>query len=205
MIVQWCVKGLDLPSDDIARSIIDDRCGIICNWWRTVKQISPQERREKLTPGNIDMHVNQFQSIDPVTGLPFCEQTPFISLTAGTIERDAAMKTNRTRRALDTAIWFGTDFGRRRYAYLYRCWVVVAPRPSVEVEGVAEEIRDLNVYRRYSPYQTEGEIAAKIVVPANQIMQCEKWDASGVPQPVWTHLNSSFTNPETLSNIRELI
>ena len=204
-MIQWCIKGLNLANDDIARGIIDGRQGILCNWWRTVHRITPDGIREKLTPGNIDMHVNQFHSIDPVTGRPFRDETPFISLSAGTIERDAVMKTNRARRALYTGIWFGTDFGRHRYAYLYRCWLVVAPRPSVEVEGIAEEVRDLNVYRRYSAYQPEGEIAAKINVPANQIMQCEKWDAVGVPQLVWTQLNPLFTSPEALSNIRELI
>ena len=83
----------------------------------------------------------------------------------------------------------------------------MAPRQSVAVEGVGEEVRDLNVYRRYSPFQTEGEIAAKIQVPANQIKQCEKWekDASGTFHRQWCYANPVFTRPETLSNIRELI
>jgi hypothetical protein len=205
MMIQWCVKGLHLADDNAAKSIIASRQGLQCNWWRDVHTITPAEKRDKLTPNNIDMHVNQFEDPDPVTGRPFREVTPFISLTAGTIERDAVMKTNTARRALRTALWFGSDFGRARYAYLFRCWVVVAPRRSVEVEGVAEEIRDLNVYRSYSPYQTEGEITAKIQVPANQIMHCEKWYAGGVPHLIDTYSNKSFTHPATLSNIREVI
>lgn len=205
MMIQWCLKGLHLDDDATARRIIDERSGIICNWWRDVGRIAPPAVREKLTPDNIEMHVNQFEDLDPATNRPFCEVTPFISLTAGTVERDSVMKTNRARRALQTAIWFGSNFGRARYAYLYRCWLVVAPRHSIEVEGVAEEVRDLNVYRRWSPYQTEGEITAKIQVPGNQIKQCEKWEAAGVPHLVWTHINHSFIGPETLSNIREVI
>jgi hypothetical protein len=86
--------------------------------------------------------------------------------------------------------------------------VLVGPRPAVEVEGVAEEIRDLNTYRRYSAYQTEGEVAAKIVVPDNHIQKCQKWEwdrASKTINPDWIHQNPRFTAPDTLSNVRELI
>jgi hypothetical protein len=78
------------------------------------------------------------------------------------------------------------------------------------VEGVAEEIRDLNTYRRYSDYQTEGEVAAKVVVPDNHIQKCQKWTwnrqaMSIAPAPGWIQVNPRFTSPDTLSNVRELI
>lgn len=205
MLIQWCIKGLTLPNDEAAEQIIDKRVGLLCNWWRRVGRITPQQRRQKLTPYNVDMHVNHFTAHDPVSGGEFCKSTPFISLSAGTVERDAAMKTNTIRTARETALWFGTQFGQQRYAYLFHCWVVVAPRRSVEIEGVAEEVRDLHTYRSYSAYQLEGEIAAKIQVPSNQILKCEKWDNQGVPRRVWTHPNPAFIPPETLSNIREVI
>ncbi|MEV6829819.1 hypothetical protein [Amycolatopsis sp. NPDC051102] len=209
MIIQWCVKGIHLPNDDAAKELIDSGGGLLCNWWRNVHRISPPEVRDKLTPANINRHVNHFTAHDPATGSPFCENSPFISLSAGTVERDAVSATNFVHRARKTALWFGTQFGRQDYAYLYTCWVLLAPRTAVGIEGVAEEVRDLNVYRRYSAYQTEGEVAAKVIVPDNQISKCEKWELNGRTRRwfdlAWTQSNPRFTPPEILTNVRELI
>jgi hypothetical protein len=209
MIVQWCVKGLSLPDDTTARTIIDNRAGLLCNWWRDVGTISPPQSRDRLTAGNLDRHVNHFSAIDPSNGRPFSEQTPFISLSAGVVERDTAAKTNYVHRARKAGLWFGSNFGANTTAYIYVCWVILAPRSAVEVEAVAEEVRDLNTYRRYSEFQTEGEIAVKIIVPANQIQQCERWDLDVTSRPkfvqTWVHSNPRFTPPELLTNVRELI
>jgi hypothetical protein len=208
MIVQWCIKGLALQNDAQAKAIIDRRAGISSNWWRAVVNIKQSDIPDKLTAANLDFHVNHFSDPDPSTGLPFSDRTPFISLSSGTVERDSIAKTNYVHAALRTALWFGTNFGSSNTAYLYTCWVLVGPRPAVEVEGVAEEIRDLNTYRRYSAYQTEGEVAAKIVVPDNHIQKCQKWEwdrASKTINPDWIHPNPRFTAPDTLSNVRELI
>lgn len=208
MIVQWCIKGLSLPTDDYARAIIDSGGGLVCNWWRRVSTISPQEIRTRLTENAIDMHVNHFDEKDPQTGLAISGDTPFISLSAGTVERDIVAKTNNVHRARRTALWFGTHFGRRDEAYLYTCWVLLAPRPAIGVEGVAEEVRDLNAYRKYSPYQTEGEIVAKIIVPDNHIQSCEKWEYDrAIPaiRKTWEYVNPRFSSPAVLSNIRALI
>lgn len=208
VMIQWCIKGMALTDDNAARTIIDGQGGIVCNWWRQVHIITPQAIRLKLTTPNLDRHVNHFQEIDSATGRPFSELTPFISLSAGTIERDALARTNFARRARRTALWFSTDFGQRNYGYLFTCWVVVSPRPNVEIEGMAEEVRELNVYRRYSAFQTEGEVVAKIIVPDNHIQSCEKWDLTpkrGGFTRAWIHDNPRFTPPERLANVRELI
>lgn len=208
MIVQWCVKGLSLESDEEAKALIDDRRGLLCNWWRAIDTITPVEVEQKLTYDNLDRHINQFGAKDPGTGTPFSLQTPFISLSAGTVERDMVRATNHVRRARHTALWFGSDFARNSVAYLVVCWVVVAPRPAIAVKGIAEEPRDLHTYRRYSPFQTEGEITAKIEVPAAQLHSVEKWEVDLPARRIthaWTDLNSVFTPPETLSNVREAI
>jgi hypothetical protein len=208
MIVQWCVKGLALDADDQARSIIDGQLGLVCNWWRDVNLISPQEIRTRLTSAALDAHVNHFGDVDPSTGRPFGDLTPFISLSCGVVERDAANRTNHVRRARQTALWFGTSFGQRSYTYLFVCWVVLAPREAVEIEGVAEEIRDLNTYRRYSDYQPEGEVTAKVIVPDNHIYACERWDLDVEARryvETWVQPNPRFTPPERLSNVRDLI
>src|SRR5262249_33926755 len=165
-------------------------------------------RRERLTLTNLNLHVNHFTMIDPSCGRPFNEVTPFISLSAGTVERDAAAKTNLVHRARRTALWFGIEFGRRSTAFLYLCWIVLAPRQAVEVEGVGEGGRDLNTYRRYSASPTEGEGVGKVWVPGNQMRACEKWtwDRSAHRLALdWCHTNPRFTPPERLSNIRELL
>ncbi|WP_203784695.1 hypothetical protein [Paractinoplanes rishiriensis] len=198
-----------MQDDDAACRIIDDRQGLVCQWWRTSVDIDPAEVADKLTPQALDQHVNHFTDPDPSTGRPFNQVSPFISLSAGTVERDAVARTNWVRRARRTALHFGTEFGWKTTAYLYPCWVILAPRNAVEIQHVAEEVRDLNTYRHYSPFQTEGEIVAKIEVPDNHIQCCEKWELVGGPagfyRRVWSHPNPRFVRPERLTNVRELI
>jgi hypothetical protein len=218
MIVQWCIKGLALPSDADARKIINSGLGLISNWWRGALQQPPFQQppfdqiKTKLTPAGIDMHVNHFTEIDPATQQAYSAQSPFISLSAGAVERNAAAQTNIVHRARKTALLFGTNFGRLHFAYLFTCWVVLAPRRAVSLEGVAEEVRDLNTYRRYSAFQTEGEVVAKLRVPDNQIKSCEKWqlhpmgpDGRPCLRVKWTQVNPRFIPPERLTNIRQLI
>ena len=208
MDVQWCVKGLSLTDDATAREIIQSGQGLLCNWWRSSNIIRPSEVRDKLTEANLDLHVNHFGLTNPSTGQCVGDETPFISMSAGTVERRVAARTNVVHRARRTALWFGTNFGQAPVAYLYICWVVVAPRQAVEVEAVAEKVRDLNVYRAYSDYQTEGEIVAKIYVPANQIQRLEKWEwEQDGPSMARTEVfeNPNFAAPTVLSNVMELI
>jgi hypothetical protein len=202
------VKGLSLPDDDTARRLIDSGVGLLSNWWRDAGIITRIEVSGQLTLSALDRHINHFDDPDPATSRPFREITPFISLSAGTVERRSATATNFAHRARKTALWFGTEFGAKPSAYLFVCWLVLAPRPAVEVEGVAEEVRDLNTYRRYSAFQTEGEIVAKVNVPATQIHSCEKWlwdPTQNILQMDWVHQNRSFIAPESLSNVREMI
>jgi hypothetical protein len=205
VIVQWCVKGLSLGSDAEAKSIIDSGEGLLSQWWRDARGFQAYDVKRKLTPANIDMHVNQFHQRDPATGRPFYETTPFISLTAGTLERDTVLATNIVHSARRVALHFGSRFGADSTAYLFHCWVVVGPRRAVVVEGVAEEVRDLNSWRDYSAFQTEGEVAAKVRVPVNQIACCEKWEVKPSHSLLWSYDNPDFTPPETLSNIREML
>ena len=209
MFVQWAVKGLALLDDAVARKILEDGQGLPCNWWLRNEELDPADIRDKLTARNLDLHVNHFTAPDPASGKPFNEETPFISLSAGTVERDATARTNFVHRARRTALWFGTNFGRQPTAYLFVCWVILAPRASIEVEHLAEEIRDLNAYRHFSPFQTEGEIVAKIQIPDNHIACCEKWQLDTTKPECYrlvdTYDNPRFVDPHRLTNVRELI
>jgi len=199
---------MSLPNKAAAAQILASQDGLMCNWWRRVHRISPHEVRHRLTANNVDMHVNHFTDKDPATGLPFNEESPFISMSAGTVERDAVARTNYVHRARKTALYFGTQFGQLPTAYLFVCWLILAPRPSAEIETVAEEVRDLNSYRHYSPFQTEGEVLAKVHVPDNHIHCCEQWDfepAANLYRCTDVIPNPRFTSPEQLSNVRELI
>jgi hypothetical protein len=214
MFVQWCVKGIrgrleGEPEDsgltaDEAISIVRDGHGILCNWWRRVITISPPQRRQKLTAANLDLHINNYSS--------FANETPFISLAAGCVERDVFYRTNRIYPADDTALAFATENGVRP-GFLFYCWVIVGLRPAVSIEAVAEEVRELNAYRSWSAYQLEGELTAKIQVHANHIQRVEWWQPGGNGQiqlqsspPDWnpSYLNPYFDPPSNVSNIREL-
>jgi hypothetical protein len=214
MFVQWCVKGIrgrsnsdpievGLTADD-AIAIIRDGNGIQCNWWRTVGTISPAEIRQKLTTANLDLHVNSYNRVR--------NDTPFISLTAGCVERNIFYQTNRVFPAEDTALMFATKNGTQS-GFLFYCWVIVGLKPAVAIEGIAEEVRELNSYRSWSAFQLEGELTAKINIPANQIQRVEWWvpgpDGQLVQQTArrdWTpaYFNPLFNPPSEVSNIREL-
>jgi hypothetical protein len=209
MFIQWCVKGIRgrLDSEDPgvgindaqARAMIDCGEGILCNWWRKVGEITPAQERDKLTQANLDRHIHDYDQ--------FKDETPFISLTAGCVERDAALRFNRIHEAQDVALRFATEWGKRD-GYLFYCWVVVGLKPAPSVQGVAEEVRELNTYLSYSDFQLEGEVTVKIYVPANQIERCERWEANGqgkVSGPRWQHYNQRFDAPAVISNIRYLL
>jgi hypothetical protein len=164
----------------------------------------PSEIRQKLTTTNLDLHVNNYNHI--------YNDTPFISLTAGCVERDTFYRTNRVLPAEDTALMFATRNGAQS-GFLFYCWVIVGLKPAVAIEGVAEEVRELNSYRSWSAYQLEGELTAKIHIPANQIQRVEWWAPGPGGEPTrqtsrseWNpaYLNPSFNPPSDVSNIREL-
>jgi hypothetical protein len=105
---------------------------------------------------------------------------------------------------------FASDFGRYRgQCYLFYCWVVVGLTPAVEVKHLAEEVRELNTYRRFSAFQTEGEIVAKIEVPARQIHRFERYEILGSRNKVTdisfvdAFKNPRYVDPYAIVNIRD--
>ena len=210
MFVQWCIKGIagresfDPPhtglDDDAARDLIDSAEGILCNWWRNASGIARTDVAGKLTPGNLTRHIHDYAN--------FGAETPFISLTAGCVSREIALRLNRVHEAQDIALRFATDFGHRT-GYLYYCWVIVGLNPAVEIESVAEEVRELHTYLSWSDYQLEGEVTAKIVVPATQIERCERWDSDRAGRVerscTWRHDNPAFCDPASVVNLRRFL
>jgi hypothetical protein len=171
--------------------------GIYSNWWRNKVTISPPEIRAMLTDGNLDRHLHDYHT--------FGHGTPYISLAAGAVLRDPATMTNLVYDAVDTALFFATDDWNRPGALFY-CWTVVGFHPAVPFEFVSEPVRDLLIYRGWSPFHDEGEIAAKVHIAAHQVRRIEWWD----PTVSQVHPSSSWDNPEyrapdPLLNERDLI
>lgn len=193
MIIQHCLKGVSGIDEATALSIISGG-GIKCNWWRHQGTITANEIQRKLNAHSLDLHVNNYSAVQV--------DTPYISLSAGCVERDTTKKKNIVHSARETALQFATDFGHAK-GFLFYCWVVVSAKPTPEVEYLAEEVRDPNSNRWYSDYQTEGEITAKVHVPSNQIMGFEEVDERGCVIN-WVS-NPTFTPASRVDNVRGVL
>jgi hypothetical protein len=209
MFVQTCIKGVHGINLSVANEILDGE-GLVCNWWRNKGTISAKDIDKRLTSSELDLHVNSYDEQHPDYPEKVNKVTPFISLTAGAVERSVFYKTNFVHPAHRTALLFASDFGKLRgECFLFYCWVVVGLRPSAEIRQLAEEVRELNTYRRYSAFQAEGEIAAKIDVPSRQIHRFERYQitdtANGYPdlRYVDSKINPRYVDPYSIVNIRE--
>ena len=204
MYVQHCVKGVagktgGTPgiSEDDARGVICRERGIWSNWLREQGGcVSPASIRDQLTEGNLDRHLHDYKN--------YGARSPFISLACGAVERQTWLRRNFAYSAVDTALMFATENWARAGALFY-LWVPTGHNAVVPLASVAEPVRDLNIYRRWLPYQVEGEVTAKIHIAANQIERVEWWDGEHcTSSPKWTLENPEYVTPERVSNIREL-
>ena len=202
MFTQECMKGIAGIDETVAKQLTEGGEGIQCNFWRnTGVRPAPLDTRVMLTEDNLVRHLHDYDS--------YGRETPFISLSAGAVDRQAAMRTNVVNPAEETAALFAVDFGREPEGFIFQCWLVVALNPAVSIEGVAEEVRELHTYTRFSLYQLEGEVTAKIHIPANQIKSYRRCTADrttgrlrfdfGTPVQ-----NSRYDAPEVLMNRRGL-
>ncbi len=212
MIIQHVVKGLSGLDDSSIQEIF--RTGLVCNWWRTQGILRQEEVPDRLTERNLDWHRHRFSRPDPLQGnTPFYANTPFISTTAGTVDRDTADRTNTLVPAWRTALRFATNAWTTDGWLLY-CHLFLIGRRAVAVEAFSEELRDLNLYSGFSPVHLEGEITAKLVIPAVQIARADFWSlsdattaiaAGSLPTSQRTLSNGHFVSPASYSNVRELL
>lgn len=209
MIVQWCCKGVGEIGAKQVRSILTDGVGLTCRLWQTSRHgmLHYPEAVKRLSEHHLDLHVNHYDETDPQTGKKVSDTTPFISLSAGCVDRDVATRTNVIKPARRTALAFATGLGQSE-GWLFSCYVIVAVNRAAAIPAVAEEVRDLNQLRRYSDYWTEGEVAAKINVPSRQIFSAEHWSPTGEGSVVVRdgyYINEGFVEPRALVNLRELL
>jgi hypothetical protein len=212
MIIQRVIKGINGLNDMQAAATLSN--GIVCNWGRTVTHLPLNQIPLRLTDRNLEWHQNHYSDPDPLEGgEEFRIHTPFISTTAGTVERDAANSTNIRRPAWEVALRFATNFWTSD-GYLFHCYLFVLGRPSVKHQAFAEELRELNIYTGFSPFQPEGEVTAKIGIPPAQIEKAEFWSmaeilhslqSGSLPAPTRTVYNGLFVQPSELSNMRDYL
>jgi hypothetical protein len=209
MIIQEVLKGINgLSASDVSVIFAG---GIQCNWWRKVSLLPANEIPLRLTERNLHWHQNRYEDPDPLEGNEeFSKHTPFISTTAGSIERDIFARTNTLRPAWWEALCFATDFWKSN-GWIFYCSALILGRKAIGHQAFSEEIRELHIYSDFSAFQPEGEVTAKIVIPPAQIQKAEQWKindvltaaANGVlPTPSNTVNNPLFIDPTTYSNVR---
>jgi hypothetical protein len=211
MFFQRVLKGITgLSRHEVDRTFLH---GIQCNWWRRVGTITSAQIVEKLTAENLDWHLNHYSDLDPSLNTPFYENTPFISATAGSVERDEFAQRNIVFDPFITALRFATrDFTTT--GHVFHAYVFTLGRQSITLGQFAEEVRELNIYKTFMPFHPEGEIAAKIEICGPQIEKWEEYDgpaalasllAGDRPDPSFTHSNPIYASPEKYCNIRGLV
>jgi hypothetical protein len=212
MIFQKVLKGIGGISDSVASQMLTS-AGIVCGWWNRVGRISPAEVKEKLTEDNLFWHLERYDDVHPTTGRPFNQDTPYISTTAGSVQRDQLLARNVFYPPLLTAILFATSWFQRP-GYVFYGYVYVLGKKSVPLQEFAEEVRELNIYTSWLRFHEEGEIVAKIILPSTRLSRVERYEPSqslrdlrrGVkPAPAWTLENPTFCAPEGFSNVRDVI
>ncbi|MCM2472348.1 hypothetical protein HGO38_02525 [Rhizobium sp. CG5] len=200
MLIQNCLKGIverqNSFSDIQAISALQSE-GLSASWLRaqrTRMSAFAGSSHSVLSQNALDAHVNGFGKAK--------SRTPYFSLSAGCVELDPATKMTTAYSALQTALEFATEGGSTS-GYVFRLWVLVSPKPAPELPGFAEEVRELNLFRQYAVYHYEGEVAAKLFIPARQIEWVDKFDAS--LSRLWRQRNPNFVKPERVSNVLEML
>jgi hypothetical protein len=100
--------------------------------------------------------------------------------------------------------------------YVFYCFLWIVGKRTVEHQALSEELRELNIYTGFSPYQPEGEIAAKILIPPAQVQRAEFWSAADaydavqrgimpICDPSMTLINSLFIDPSRYNNVRQAL
>lgn len=209
--IQWCLKGIPEQFDDYGNPTFSDieakallYSGILSravqnNFGKTFVP-AIHDAHDELSDTALNDHVNNFPKV--------WKSTPYISLSAGNVLPNPVGRVSVLPAWL-TAAAFATNYGRTS-GYVYRCWCVVSPKAVPEIASVADEVRDLNIFRKYWIFHGEGEIAAKLIVPARQIERVHKIDKNTRPLSFNNHphpeiFNPKFIAPDRLSNLVEAI
>jgi len=220
MYFQKVLKGIKGLSPQDATAMVKDK-GIHCNWWRRQGSISAADISGQLTENNVLCHLDHYNDPLPATHaqysasekLTYGDISPFISATAGAVQRFSSPGFNICFPAYMTALQFATaNFTTR--GFIFYAYLITLGKKAIPLVQFAEEVRELQLYHHYVPYHREGEIVAKVVIPSAQIQKAEEVDGpaairdlrSGkLPTPLQTIHNVSYAAPDKYSNIREIV
>jgi hypothetical protein len=204
MLIHWCIKGIRGSGGfgDVEALWLLTTVGIQSNWMHANAGMTVAQgniaSQNALSLAALDDHVNDYGAVG--------SSTPYISLSAGCREFAGTTLPAARYPAYRTALEFATNWGDT-FGYIYRCWVVTAPQVAADVPGIADEVRDLNLFADFYQYHCEGEIAAKLVVPVRQIQWVQKIGANLRPMG-WSdghgpraRKNPNFRRPQTISNL----
>ncbi len=214
MIFQKVLKGIAGITQAHARGMLDGD-GIICNWWRNSGGVlNTSQIPDELTEANLLLHLSAYHKPAPGKTPSFGHLTPFISTTAGGVERDDANALNLRFSAFLTALGFATN-NYKTHGVIFYGYVNVLGRKAVPMQEFAEETRELNIWNQFQPYHRQGEIAAKIVIPPAHLERAVGYDGpailraarkSALPTPMWTEWNTNrYVPPESICNVRDVI
>lgn len=219
MFFQKVLKGIPALDKPHVEEIVG-QYGIICNWWRHKDTINEPEVKSQLTEANLLHHLNDYDKPLPAGhawagyGSTYGDVTPFISTTAGAVERDDLKRTNILYVPFMTALRFATS-GFQGNGWIFYAYVMTLGKQSVELRGFSEEVRELHIYTKYLPYHHEGEITAKISIPSVNIEKAEYYDGPAAlqafrqgrkPMPLDVVDNAAnYKSPEGYCNIREVL
>lgn len=202
MIAQWCLKGVRASSafGDVDAQNALQRDGLTSSWVRgqasTPLLAALSAAHGVLSDAALAAHVNAYATV--------AGTTPYLSLTAGVVERDAKTRAVIRHSAWTTALDFATGGGRSE-GYIFECWISLPANPAPELPGFGEEVRDLNLHGRAGRWHHQGEVAAKLIVPPRQIRRVVKFSAGLVPIVLAGSRNPHFVPPERISNIRQIV
>ena len=217
MYFQKALKGINGIDQATAQHIVDN--GLMSNWWRKARTIKVADQKQLLNYANADLHLNHYNEPIPAGHLlspyggSYGSVSPFISTTAGAIQRDKDKGTNIFFDPFLTALRFATK-QYRSTGYIFYCYLLTMGKAVIEMEQFSEEIRELHIYRDYLPYHSQGEIMAKIIIPSVQIEMAVEYNgpaaeaalkAKTIPVPTNRIINTTYLPPEKYSNIREVL
>jgi hypothetical protein len=204
MQINWCLKGIAESSafEDGTASAVLGANGILSNWMlangSTPSEQANIDGQNTLSASALDDHVNNYRKV--------AATTPYISLCSGCVEFAGNTKPPIRYMAWRTALNFATKGGKQS-GYVFRCWVMTSLKPAPELPGLAEEVRDLNLFANFFAYHRQGEVTAKLVVPRRQVQWVMKFDRNLQPESAtWAGatsvlLNPDFMSPDRISNI----
>jgi hypothetical protein len=221
MYFQKVLKGIaGLSDEDVYRILLHE--GILCNWWRNKEMINESEVKTELTLDNLIHHLDDYAKPLPTghrwkeIGKTYGDVSAFISTTSGTVQRDGRKKRNILHPPFMTALRFATSKYQAN-GWIFYAYVMTLGKPSVELKGFSEDVRDLHIYTDYRLYHHEGEVTAKISIPSVNIEKAEYYEGPAIladlrmgrkPHPTNNIIidnKAVYQPPEKYSNIREVL